>query len=100
MAIEGINISLDEVSATASSISTKNGQLTEKLDEISQKMAALSSTWQSEGAEVIRSKMEGMKPTFENYRQIIDSYVKFLNDTVSNYTATETQIKNSASSFQ
>lgn len=100
MPIEGISISLEEVSSTASSIAARNTQLTDKLGEISQRMAGLSSTWQSESAEVIRAKMEGMKPVFENYREIIDSYVKFLNETVSSYTAVETQIKNNASSFQ
>lgn len=100
MAIDGIMISLEEVSSTASSISSLNVQLMEKLTSISAAMAALSSTWQSEAAETIRGKMEGMKPIFENYRDVIDSYVKFLNQTVEAYTATETNIKSSASSFQ
>ncbi len=99
MAIDGINISLEEVSATANSISSKNGQLTDTLNEISQHMAALAATWQSDSSDTIRAKMNGMKPIFENYREIIDSYVRFLNDTVSSYTATENQIKNNASSF-
>ena len=97
---EGLMISFEDVSAAAGTIAGTNEQLTDRLNQISIVMANLSATWQSEAAETIRGKMESMKPKFENYREIIDSYVKFLNKTVSTYTEAETAINAAASAFQ
>lgn len=100
MEIEGISISLGEVSSTASSISARNARLTQMLEDIGNKVMALESTWQSEGGEKIRSAMAKMKPTFQNYKSYMDEYVKFLNDTVAAYEGTENQVKTNASSFE
>lgn len=97
---EIISISLEEVSSTASSISTRNTRLTQLLEDIGNKVMALESTWQSEGGEEIRTAMTKFKPTFETYKKYMDEYVKFLNDTVAAYEGTEKQIKSNASSFE
>lgn len=98
--IDGINISLEEVSATANKISQVNIQLTETLGEVSTAINNLESTWQSEAGTTIRSKINGMRPIFENYKDVIDSYVQFLNQTVQAYTETENAINANANAFQ
>ena len=47
MAVEGIKISLGEVSATAGTIRTLNTSLNDKLLAIQKQMNDLASTWQS-----------------------------------------------------
>ena len=98
MAVEGIKISLGEVSATAGAIRTLNTSLNDKLLE--KQMNDLASTWQSPAGETIREKFNSLVPAFENYKQIIEAYAKFLDNTVSSYEATESQIQNNASAFK
>lgn len=98
--IDGISIGLSEVSATANKISQINIQLTETLGKVSTTINNLESTWQSEAGTTIRSKMNGLRPIFENYKDVIDSYVNFLNQTVQTYTETENTINANASAFQ
>lgn len=100
MAIEGIKISLGEVSSTASTIRTLNTSLEGRLDDIKTEMNALSSTWQSDAAETIREKFNALAPKFATYKEIVESYAKFLDTTVSSYDATETAINSNASAFQ
>ena len=100
MAVEGIKISLGEVSATAGTIRTLNTSLNDKLLEIQKEMNDLAATWQSPAGETIRERFNGLVPAFENYKQIIESYAKFLDNTVSSYESTETQIQNNASAFK
>ena len=100
MAVEGIKISLGEVSATAGTIRTLNTSLNDKLLAIQKQMNDLASTWQSPAGETIREEFNNLVPAFENYKQIIEAYAKFLDNTVSSYEATETQIQNNASAFK
>ena len=100
MAVEGIKISLGEVSATAGAIRTLNTSLNDKLLEIQKQMNDLASTWQSPAGETIREKFNSLVTAFENYKQIIEAYAKFLDNTVSSYEATESQIQNNASAFK
>jgi hypothetical protein len=41
-----------------------------------------------------------MAPKLKEYRQIVDSYAKFLDNTVTNYDSTESQNNSSASAFK
>ena len=100
MAIEGIKISLGEVSSTAGSIRTINTNLGTRLDEIKKEMNDLAQTWQSDASNTVRERFNSLAPKFDNYRQIIESYAKFLDNTVTNYDATESSINSNASAFK
>lgn len=100
MAVEGIKISLGEVSKTASQIRTLNASLSANLEEIKKEMNALSQTWQSDASNTIRANFNTLSPRFEEYRQVVDSYAKFLDNTVTNYNAAETAINNNANAFK
>lgn len=100
MAVEGIKISLNEVSSTANQIRTLNQNLTSRLEDIKREMNALQSTWQSDASNTIRQNFNALQPKFEQFREIVDNYSKFLDQTVSAYDTTETQINNNASAFK
>jgi WXG100 family type VII secretion target len=100
MAVEGIKITLGEVSSTASQIRTLNQNLTERLSEIKREMNALSATWNSDASNTIRGNFNAMQPKFESFREIVESYAKFLDNTVQAYNTTETNINQNASAFK
>ncbi|CAM4339183.1 pore-forming ESAT-6 family protein [Paenibacillus tarimensis] len=97
---DGINISLAEVTKTASTIKTLNEGLAAKLDDIKKEMNNLASTWQSDASETIRGRFNALAPRFEEYKNIVNSYSVFLDNTVTNYNAAETAINSNASAFK
>lgn len=99
MAIDGINITLAQVSATSEQIKKLNTELDMKLEEIKKEMNALEATWQSEAARTIRANFGKTANKFPEYKKIIDSYAVFLDKTVEAYTKTETAINNNANAF-
>ncbi|WML60552.1 pore-forming ESAT-6 family protein [Neobacillus sp. PS2-9] len=100
MAAEGINISLPEVSSTAQSIKAINQDLSTRLEEIKKEMGNLAQSWQSDASNTIRDKFNALAPRFEEYKNVINSYAIFLDQTVDNYNQTETAINNNASQFK
>lgn len=98
--MEGISITMAEVSATSSSIRNTNASLSSTLQQIKGSMNNLSSTWQSQAGETIRARFNALAPKFDNYKEIVDSYSKFLDNTVTNYNATEGAINNIAGQFK
>ncbi|MBM7618443.1 pore-forming ESAT-6 family protein [Bacillus haimaensis] len=100
MSVDGIKISLGEVSKTAGQIRTLNAQLAAKLEEIKKEMNGLSQTWNSDASNTIRTNFNALAPRFEEYRTVVDAYSKFLDSTVTNYNSAETQINNNASAFR
>jgi WXG100 family type VII secretion target len=97
---EGINISLAEVTATASALRTTNASLTDTLNQIKTQMTNTAQSWQSDAGNTIRDRFNALAPKFEQYREVVDSYAKFLDMTVTSYDATETSINSAASSFK
>ncbi|SHJ42011.1 WXG100 family type VII secretion target [Clostridium amylolyticum] len=100
MSIEGIKISLGEVSKTAGTIRNLNQSLSARLEEIKKEMNGLSSTWQSDASNTVRNKFNALAPKFEEYKAVVDAYAKFLDLTVTNYNEAETAINNNASAFK
>jgi|BioPla2DNA2_1021312.scaffolds.fasta_scaffold15321_2 WXG100 family type VII secretion target len=99
MAIEGIKISLNEVSSTAGTIRNLNTNLDARLMEIKNEMNGLAASWQSDASNTIRERFNSLSTKFAEYKEIIDSYAKFLDNTVTNYNSTETAINSNASAF-
>ncbi|MBO0961674.1 WXG100 family type VII secretion target [Neobacillus sp. MM2021_6] len=100
MTIEGVKISLGEVSKTASQIRNLNNNLYVRLQDIKKEMNALSQTWNSDASNTIRANFNAFSARFDNYRDVVESYAKFLDGTVTNYDATEAAINNNASQFK
>ena len=97
---EGINISLPEVENISKEISTINQRLTSTLEDIQSKMDSLNSTWQSEAASTLSTKVKGLTPRIEEYQKVINAYSLFLQETVKIYGEAETQINNNAQTFK
>ena len=98
MSIEGININLEEVRATAKTIKALNSQLATRLDDIKKEMNYLESTWQSQAS--IRTNFKKLESKFQECRKIINSYGTFLETTVDSYTNAESSINSNASAFE
>lgn len=100
MSVEGISISLGEVAKTAGTIRSINQNLTARLEEIKKEMNSLAATWQSDASNTIRNNFNALAPRFEEYKNVVESYAKFLDNTVTNYNAAETAINSNASQFK
>lgn len=98
--IEGIKITLGEVSKTASTIRSLNQSLDSKLVDMQNQVTQLSNTWQSDASNTIVAKMKGMSGRFEEYKNVIESYAKFLDQTVTQYDSVESGINRNAEAFK
>ena len=83
--METMNISLAKVTTCANQIRQENNQLNTNLREITSTMQQLSNFWNSPASDTIRQRFMAMLPAFENYRTIVDTYAKFLDQTVLTY---------------
>ncbi|WP_216830389.1 pore-forming ESAT-6 family protein [Alkalihalobacterium elongatum] len=97
---DGIKISLAEVSKTSSQIRALNAQLASNLQDIKKEMNNLAQTWDSDASNTVRAKFNALSPRFDEYNQVVESYAKFLDNTVTNYNAAETAINNNANAFK
>ena len=97
---DSIQISTQVLLDTADKVRTINSNLDSKLAEINKSMNDLEATWKSDAATDIRAAMNALKPRFEEYKTVVESYAKFLVNTAQNYESTETAIQTNASAFK
>lgn len=97
---DSIKISTQVLVDTASKVRSINDNLDSKLKDINTNMNNLESTWKSDAATDIRAAMNALKPRFEEYKSVVESYAKFLTNTAQNYDTTETTVQNNASAFK
>ena len=75
---DGIQISTQVLLDTADKVRTINATLDQKLADINKNMNDLEATWKSDAATDIRAAMNALKPRFEEYKNVVESYAKFL----------------------
>ncbi len=97
---DGIQISTQVLLDTAEKVRSINGTMDTKLADINKNMSDLEATWKSDAASDIRAAMNALKPRFEEYKNVVESYAKFLVNTAQNYETTESSIQNNASAFK
>lgn len=97
---DSIRISTQALMDTAEKIRRINDALDGKLADINKSMNDLEATWKSDGATEIRSNMNALKPRFEEYKAVVESYAKFLVNTAQSYETTESTVQNNASAFK
>lgn len=97
---DGIQISTQVLLDTAEKVRTINTTLDSKLADINKNMNDLEATWKSDAASDIRAAMNALKPRFEEYKNVVESYAKFLVNTAQNYETTESAIQSNASAFK
>lgn len=97
---DGIKISTQTLVDTAQKVRNINVTLEGKLDDIRQAINALESDWQSDAGKDIRTAINAMKTRFEEYKNVVESYAKFLDETAQNYEKVESAIQSNASAFK
>lgn len=97
---DGIQISTQVLLDTADKVRSINTTLDQKLADINKNMNDLEATWKSDAATDIRAAMNALKPRFEEYKNVVESYAKFLVNTAQNYETTEGTIQSNASAFK
>lgn len=93
-----IKITFEEVRTKTKQIRNYNTTLTDTLNTIKQTINNLESQWTSDTSDTIRAKIAGMQPKFDTYKEVIESYAKFLDNTVAQYEGTESTLNSNASS--
>lgn len=97
---DGIQISTQVLLDTADKVRTINNTLDSKLADINKNMNDLEATWKSDAASDIRAAMKALKPRFKEYKNVVESYAKFLVNTAQSYETTEGSIQSNASAFK
>ncbi len=95
-----INVSTQQLTDTAEKIKTLNEKMDADLQNINQKMDSLQATWKSDAATDIRANMNALKPRFEEYKNVVESYRQFLLRTAQSYEQTEGTIQSNAAAFK
>ena len=93
-----IKITFEEVRGKAQEIRAHNEVLTDTLVSIKGAINALESVWTSDASDTIRSKITGMQPKFDLFRDTVESYAKFLDNAAANYESTENAVNTTAAS--
>lgn len=97
---DSIKISTQVLRDTSEKVNKINASMDTALADINKKMNDLEATWKSDAATDIRAAMNALKPRFEQYKNVVNSYSKFLVTTAQNYETTETSIQNNAGAFK
>ena len=94
-----IKITLGELSDSAVQIRNHNARLDEILSGVSKSMHDLNAIWQSEGEQALLQRFDRFAKRFVDESEVIESYAKFLDSTVSDYDSLESTIVANASNF-
>ena len=97
---DSIRISTQVLTDTATKVRNINNNLDAKLADINKAMNDLEATWKSDAANDIRAAMNALKPRFEEYKAVVESYAKFLVNTAQSYESTENAVQTNASAFK
>ena len=98
--MNNLKISLAEVNECAARIRAANQTMYELLSRMKKEMNDTNISWISEGGETIRARFNQFASRFETQKEIIDSYARFLDLTVSSYDSLETAISSNAETIQ
>ena len=98
--MDNLKISLGQVSDCAVKIRSCNNEMFEDLSRIRKEMDNTSVSWMSDGAEAIRSRFNQFASRFEQHKELIDTYARFLDRTVESYDSLETTITSNAQGIQ
>ena len=94
-----MHINFGEFENWATTIGADNDTLRQLLMDIQTQINSLEATYQSNASTEIREKINGMQSRFDQYHNVIDSYVKFIRATGEAYRGTEQINTNTASDF-
>lgn len=96
--INGIKVSIGEMTSVKSALETDNKTLIDELNKVKSSMDILAGTevWSSEGGSAIQAKFTALFPKFAEIHKVVEEYTEFLGKTISGYDANETVITEQA----
>ena len=97
---DSIKISNQVLLDTAQKVRDINSTMDSKLAYINKSMNDLEATWKSDASTDIRAAMNALKPRFEEYKNVVETYAKFLVNTAQTYESTEASAVSNAQQFK
>ncbi len=97
---EGIQISTQVLLDTSEKVRSINRTLDLRLADINKAMNDIEVQHNSSSGREIRSNMNAMKPRFDQYNGVVESYCKFLVDTAQKVESVEQTLTTNASQFK
>ncbi len=97
---DSIKVSTQVLLDTAAKVRACNTKMDSRLTDINKAMNDLQSTWKSDAAEDIRAAMNALKPKFEEYKSVVESYAGFLDKTAQSFEDTEQSVQTYAGQFK
>ncbi|MBQ6334785.1 MAG: pore-forming ESAT-6 family protein [Erysipelotrichaceae bacterium] len=94
-----IRITLPELAESAAEIRNCNSQLDAILSYVSKIMNELDGIWLSDGEQMLLSRFQRFSGKFIDESEVIESYARFLDNTVTDYDSLESTIVANASNF-
>lgn len=97
---DSITVSTQVLVDTAKKVRDCNTKMDSQLTDINKAMNDLQSTWKSDAAEDIRAAMNALKPKFEEYKSVVESYAAFLDKAAQSFEDTEQSVQTYAGQFK
>lgn len=95
-----IDINTQTLKDTSRRVTNINNCLDDQLTRINRLMNETEADWQSDAGREIREAMDALRPRFEQYKEVVTAYARFLEDTAQSYENTESSIQSNASAFR
>ena len=97
--MDEIRITLAELSDTAAQMRNYNATLDDILSFVKKTMNDLQVVWESDGEYTLLNAFNKFSGRFIEESEVIESYARFLDDTVNNYDSLESTIVSNATNF-
>lgn len=97
--MEHLDITMEKLNTASNHIRQTNQRLNQSLQEINSIMNQLSMYWNSPASLALKTRFQNMLPVFDNYKQVVESYAIFLDQTVDIYNTLEKTLQSHADSF-
>lgn len=94
--MDSITITLEDLTASANEIKSINSNMQDTVADMNAVIKEVTEYWQSDASDTFNAKFTSFMRVFDDCKQAIDNYAKFLDDTVSAYQAADAAIKNAA----
>lgn len=94
--MDSITITLEDLTASANEIKSVNSNMQNTVSDMNSVIKEVTEYWQSEASDTFNAKFISFMRVFDDCKQAIDNYAKFLDDTVAAYQAADAAINNAA----
>lgn len=95
-----VKVSPEKLKEAAKSVRSINLNLDSKLSSISKSVKDSEAEFQSDSGNELRAQMAALKPKFEQYKSVVESYAKFLETTIEVYELQESTLTSNASQLR